>query len=56
MLNLKDHLYIIEKILICFQKLLENGIVFSDLKPANIVILRYINKEDSEITVYKHCY
>jgi serine/threonine protein kinase len=31
-------------------------LAFTDLKPDNIVIVRYENKEDSEITLYKPCY
>jgi hypothetical protein len=30
--------------------------VYTDLKPANIVLVRYENKKDSEITLYKNCY
>jgi hypothetical protein len=30
--------------------------VYSDLKPDNLVLERYENKEDSEITIYKPCY
>ena len=32
------------------------GIVYSDLKPSNIVLTRYENKKESEITLYKYCY
>jgi serine/threonine protein kinase len=31
-------------------------LAFTDLKPDNIVIVRYENKEESEITLYKPCY
>jgi RIO-like serine/threonine protein kinase len=51
-----DILYIIENILDTFKKLFELGIVYTDLKPANIVLVRYENKKDSEITLYKNCY
>jgi serine/threonine protein kinase len=56
--NLKmcDILFIIENILDTFKKLFELGIVYTDLKPANIVLVRYENKEDSEVTLYKNCY
>ena len=30
--------------------------VYSDLKPDNLVVVRYQNKEDSEITTYRSCY
>jgi serine/threonine protein kinase len=31
-------------------------LAFTDLKPDNIVIVRYENKEESEVTIYKPCY
>jgi hypothetical protein len=31
-------------------------LAYSDLKPENLVLVRYLNKEESEITVYKPCY
>jgi serine/threonine protein kinase len=36
--------------------LLEHGLAFSDLKPDNIVLVRYQNKADNEITLYQPCY
>jgi serine/threonine protein kinase len=35
---------------------LEKGIAFSDLKPENIVIVRYTDIKESEITVINPCY
>jgi serine/threonine protein kinase len=32
------------------------GIVYSDLKPSNIVLIRYENIKESELTIYKYCY
>jgi serine/threonine protein kinase len=32
------------------------GIIYSDLKPHNLVLERYENSSDSEITIYKPCY
>jgi serine/threonine protein kinase len=36
--------------------LLEHGLTFSDLKPDNIVLVRYQNKDESEFTLYQPCY
>lgn len=30
--------------------------VYGDLKPQNIVLTRYIDKENSDLTIYKPCY
>jgi hypothetical protein len=35
---------------------LDIGIAFSDLKPQNIVLVKYVNKDDSENTLLKPCY
>jgi serine/threonine protein kinase len=35
---------------------LEKGIAYSDLKPSNIVIFRYENKEEADVSIYKYCY
>jgi RIO-like serine/threonine protein kinase len=43
-LEVEDIIYIIETVLETFQALLDIGIAFSDLKPANIVLVKYINR------------
>ena len=45
-LSVCDILYLIKTILETFKIQLENGIAYGDLKPDNIIIYRYINKED----------
>jgi hypothetical protein len=55
-LSVYDIIYIIETVLVTFQNLLELGIAFSDLKPDNIVLVRYFNFMDSIQTLLKPCY
>jgi hypothetical protein len=51
-LEVFDIIYIIETILETFQALLVIGIAFSDLKPSNIVLVKYVNINDSEKTIF----
>jgi serine/threonine protein kinase len=54
-LHKNDILYIINHILEIFLFFFEEGVVYKDLKPSNIVLVRYENNKEN-ITIYKPCY